>query len=133
MVQPGVHGDAGAPGDGRHARVCLITHPPEGAAAFARSLVERRLAACVNRVAVQSTYRWEAGEGAAAAEGGVEEDAEVLLVVKTSAERLDALAACLRDEHPYDVPELVALRPTEIAPSYLGWLLSSVDRAASDG
>ena len=57
------------------ARVCLVTHPVDGAQAFARRLVEERLAACVNVLPVTSVYRWE---------GAVQEDPESLLVIKTS-------------------------------------------------
>lgn len=90
----------------------LVTHPVEGAAAFARDLVEARLAACVNRVEVRSTYRWE---------GAVHDDPEVLLVVKTTAARLPALERFLEERHPYDVPECIALEPDSVAPAYLAW------------
>ena len=102
--------------DSETARLVLITHPADGARAFARALVERRLAACVNLLPVTSVYRWQ---------GTVEEEPEVLLVVKTGADRLAELEAALAD-HPYDVPELVALRPAHVEPAYLAWLLGEV-------
>ncbi len=96
-------------------RVVLITHPRTGARAFARGLVERSLAACVNVVPVSSVYRWC---------GAVEEAREVLLVVKTRAGEVRALERHLAREHPYDVPEFVALAPGHVERRYLAWLLA---------
>ena len=100
------------------ARVVLVTAPDvASASALARAIVERRLAACVNRIeGVTSVYRWKQA---------VEEASEVLLVIKTSAARLPELEAFLSREHPYEVHELVALEPAEVAPAYLAWLLDS--------
>ena len=98
------------------ARVVLITHPPAGAEAFARTLVERGFAACVNLVPVTSVYRWK---------DAVETDPEVLLLAKTCTARLEALERVLADEHPYDVPELVALEPAHVESSYLAWLMEA--------
>jgi periplasmic divalent cation tolerance protein len=95
------------------ARLVLITHPRRGARAFARRLVEERLAACVNRLPVESTYRWQ---------GALEEASEVLLVLKTTVPRLAALERFLAREHPYQVFESVALDPVRVAPRYLSWL-----------
>ena len=90
----------------------------EDAERIARALVERRLAACVNVVAgVVSFYRWK---------GAVEKEEERLLVIKTRAERLEALREALVELHPYEVPELVAL-PVEAGHApYLAWLDESV-------
>jgi periplasmic divalent cation tolerance protein len=96
------------------ARVVLITHPPEGVAEFVQGLVESGIAACVSSVAVRSVYRWQ---------GAVEDAEEVLLVAKTRVERLEDLERYLSDEHPYDVPELVALQPAHVGAGYLEWLL----------
>lgn len=95
--------------------VVLSTAPDEGtAAALARALVEEGLAACVNRVSgVRSTYRWQ---------GQIIDDAEWLLVAKTSAERLATLCARLEALHPYDVPEVIALPIEAGAERYLAWL-----------
>jgi len=84
----------------------------------ARALVERRLAACVNVVpGVVSTYRWK---------GEVERDDEHLLVVKTLADRVEALREALVTLHPYELPELVVL-PVEAGHApYLAWIRESV-------
>lgn len=96
-------------------QVVLATAPEaESAARIARVLVEERLAACVNLVpAVRSIYRWE---------GSVQEDDEVLLVVKTRAGRAAALADRIRALHPYALPEVLALEAGEGSAAYLDWV-----------
>jgi periplasmic divalent cation tolerance protein len=81
---------------------------------IARALVERGLAACVNVVpGLISTYRWK---------GAVQREGELLLVIKTRAERFEALREALLALHPYEVPELIAL-PIEAGHApYLAWL-----------
>jgi periplasmic divalent cation tolerance protein len=97
----------------------LNTCPDAACAAFiARTLVSEGLAACVNRVpGVMSTYRWQ---------GAVHDDAEVLLLIKTTAQRLEALRARLLELHPYDVPELIALPIERGHAAYLAWLREAV-------
>jgi periplasmic divalent cation tolerance protein len=99
------------------ARIVLITHPEEGAEAFARGLVEARLAACVNLLHAQSVYRWR---------GALHSDPEALLVVKTMAARLAELERHLAQHHPYDVPECVALEPAQVEERYQAWLSAEV-------
>jgi periplasmic divalent cation tolerance protein len=95
--------------------LCLSTCPDaETAARIARALVEERLAACVNWVSgVDSTYRWE---------GRVVDEAEVLLLIKTTRERFDALRGRLLELHPYAVPELIALDVIDGFGPYLDWV-----------
>ena len=104
--------------------VILVTHPVEGAEGFAHRLVEGGMAACVNLVPVRSVYRWE---------GQVQEDPEVLLVVKTTADRRDELEGWLATAHPYDVPEFVVLEPTHVEAKYLAWLGDATRRSPEDG
>ena len=86
----------------------------EDADRLARALVERRLAACVNVVpGVVSHYRWK---------GELQRDEERLLVIKTRAERIDALREALRELHPYELPELVAFEVSDGSEEYLKWL-----------
>jgi periplasmic divalent cation tolerance protein len=96
-------------------RVAFITAPElETASRIARALVEERLAACVNLLpGIRSVYRWE---------GTIEEDAEVLLVVKTRADRAGALVDRVIALHPYDVPEVVLLPAVGGSPTYLDWV-----------
>ena len=83
------------------------------AATIARALVERGLAACVNVVpGVRSFYRWQ---------GKIEDDAEHLLVIKTSDDKLAALDAALAELHSYDCPELVVLPIAGGSDAYLSW------------
>ena len=87
------------------------------AAALARTLVEERLAACVNVLpAMTSTYRWK---------GTVEQDREQQLLIKTAADRVDALATRLRQLHPYELPEFILLEGTASA-AYAEWVRESV-------
>jgi periplasmic divalent cation tolerance protein len=103
--------------------VVLVTHPREGAHELATRLVERRLAACVNLLAAASVYRWQ---------GEVESAEELLLVVKTTAGRIDALERALAELHPYDVPECVALEPAHVEARYLAWLRAESGPATGD-
>lgn len=96
------------------ARVLLTTAPPDGAQDLAHLLVEERLAACVNLVpGVRSVYRWK---------GAIQDDPETQLVIKTTADRLPALAERLATLHPYEVPELLVLAPEGGSSAWLDWL-----------
>jgi periplasmic divalent cation tolerance protein len=99
------------------ARIVLITVPDaQVGTRLGRSLVEERLAACVNLVpGVRSIYRWQ---------DAVQEDGEVLLVVKTSQQRCEALAARVEALHPYELPEVVVLPIEGGLDRYLAWILS---------
>lgn len=86
----------------------------EEAEKIARSLVENKLAACVNVLAgVRSFYRWR---------GNIEDATEWLLVIKSSRERFDALRTALEKLHSYEVPEVVAVPIVDGSRSYLQWL-----------
>jgi len=100
--------------------VVLVTAPGLAVGTeLARRLVEEGLAACVNLVpGVRSIYRWQ---------GAVQEDAEILLIAKTRAARVDALAARVRALHPYELPEVIAFAVAGGSEPYLDWV-----RAASE-
>jgi periplasmic divalent cation tolerance protein len=99
--------------------VLTTVGPAFDAAALARELVEQRLAACVNIIPrIESVYRWQ---------GRVETDAEQLLLIKTTRERLDALREALLARHPYDVPEFVVIEPEAMSDAYRAWLVASVE------
>lgn len=86
----------------------------ETAARIAQTLVGERLAACVQAVpGMLSTYRWQ---------GAVRTDAEVLLLIKTTRERLQALKARLPDLHPYETPELLAVEAIDGLAPYIAWV-----------
>jgi periplasmic divalent cation tolerance protein len=89
----------------------------ERARDLASALVEERLAACVQISGpIQSVYRWE---------GSVDSAPEWLLLMKTTATRFPALRDAIRARHPYDVPEIVAVRIEDGLPEYLSWIASS--------
>ena len=99
--------------------VATITAPSsEMAERIARRLVAERLAACVQLVEpIRSIYRWQ---------GAIEEDREVLLIVKTAEDRIHRIHEVLRELHPYEVPELVAVPVTAGSSTYLSWLADSL-------
>jgi len=99
--------------------VVLSTFPSsEKAAELARQLVDERLCACVNLVpAVRSIYRWQ---------GQVHDDAEVLAIVKTTTERVDALRERLIALHPYELPEAIVLPVAGGHAPYLAWVTGEV-------
>ncbi len=95
--------------------VIFITAPNEDeAVGIARSLVEARLAACVNIVRnVRSIYTWQ---------GKVEDDSEALMIVKTRRSLFNDLSEKVRELHSYEVPEIIALPIIEGSKEYLKWL-----------
>ena len=95
-------------------RLVLVTASSlDEARRIADALLETHLAACVNIVpGIESHYWWQ---------GKREQGSEVLLLVKTSAEQFEAVAAAVRAHHSYECPEIVALDPREMAPAYRAW------------
>ena len=99
--------------------IVFTTLPPDGdGGAFARSLVEDRLAACVNLLpAMESIYRWE---------GRVERETERQVIIKTTRERTAALWDRVRELHPYEVPEFVVVPIVDGNEAYLRWIGESI-------
>ena len=100
-------------------RVVLVTCPhAEAAATLARTLVEERLAACGNVLpGLRSIYRWE---------GEVLDEPEVLLLLKTTAARFEALHERVLALHPYQVPEVISLAVEAGHAPYLEWVAGGV-------
>jgi periplasmic divalent cation tolerance protein len=97
--------------------VVLVTCPPDKAQAIAGALVEERVAACVNVVpSLSSVYRWK---------GAVHNDAEALLLVKTSKDRFEALKQAVLRHHPYELPEVIAIQVDRGHAPYLEWVIES--------
>jgi periplasmic divalent cation tolerance protein len=96
--------------------VVLVSVPDaEAGRRLARTLLEERLVACANLVpGVTSLYRWE---------GEVQEDDEVLLVMKTGSGLVPQLSARIPELHPYELPEVLALGVTDGLPAYCRWVL----------
>ena len=99
--------------------VVFSTFPSgDKAAEVARVLVEEQLVACVNIVpAIRSIYRWQ---------GAVQEDAEVLAIIKTSRDQFDAMTNRLTKLHPYELPEVIAIPLATGYGPYLAWVVGSV-------
>lgn len=90
----------------------------DSAGRIAGALVEARLAACVNQLpGVSSTYRWA---------GKVCHDEEVLLLIKSVAERFAQIERRIIDLHPYELPEVIAVPITTGSAAYLDWVAGSV-------
>ena len=96
----------------------------EEAQRLARSLVEKRLAACVNVMpGVRSVYRWinEAGKSEAGEDAIVDEE-EILLLIKSSRALLEELKGEIERQHSYEVPEVIALPVVDGSERYLEWM-----------
>jgi periplasmic divalent cation tolerance protein len=95
-----------------------VTMPDSArASALARALIDEGLAACVNIVpGVKSVYRWD---------GRMQEDEEVLCLIKTRPSAFDRARARILQLHPYEVPEILAFAVADGSPAYLAWLRES--------
>ena len=100
--------------------IALNTCPDEEIAGkIAKLLVEHQLAACVNILpAIKSVYRWQ---------GKIEQDNEVLLIIKTHKDVFSRLEILIRDNHPYELPEIVAVPIDTGLKQYLNWMDESLD------
>jgi periplasmic divalent cation tolerance protein len=96
-----------------HVVMMTTTGGADAARRLATALVEERLAACVQMMDVRSIYRWD---------GAVRGDDEVLLLIKTRADRQEAAAARIAALHDYETPEIFAAPITFGAASYLAWM-----------
>jgi periplasmic divalent cation tolerance protein len=100
------------------------TDSSEEARKIAATLVERRLAGCVQVIGpISSTYRWE---------GGIETAQEWLCLIKTGAEAFAELEAAIREVHSYDVPEILAVPVVGGSAAYLRWLQEGLKSASRD-
>ncbi len=95
--------------------VVFVTAPRGKGEELARRILEERLAACVNIAPVKSLYWWQ---------GKIESDNEDLLVIKTSMLRLEELIKRVRELHPYEIPEILALPVVACLSDYCGWVRS---------
>lgn len=105
------------------ATLLVISKLPDESSArqLATKLLEQRLAACVNILApCTSVYRWQ---------GEIELTSEHPLLIKTTAERYPAVEACIRREHPYELPEIIAVHVARGLPAYLDWIAAETTPA----
>ncbi|QWD65043.1 divalent-cation tolerance protein CutA [Polynucleobacter sp. MWH-UH2A] len=99
----------------------VVTSLPdvEAAQSLARSLVEQKLAACIQLSnGIQSIYRWE---------GKICEESEVLLSAKTTVNQWTAISSFIQKNHPYDLPEILAFTPEQYSEQYGEWVNSEVN------
>ena len=99
--------------------VVFVTAPTlKEARSLTRTLVREKRVACVNIVPkIESTYWWK---------GKIETESEVLLIMKTSASKVQTLIRRVKQLHSYSVPEVIALPVVAGNPDYLAWLQASV-------
>lgn len=100
--------------------VVLVTAPRGRGVEIARRILERRLAACVNVLSAKSLYWWR---------GKIEEGDEDLLVIKTTEDAYGGLEEFMREIHPYEVPEIIALEVAGGLDRYLKWVKEEVKGA----
>ena len=100
-------------------QIVLCTVPDRDTAEqIAANLVTERLAACVNIVpGITSVYRWE---------NRIEKDAEYLLIIKTHSAVFDRLQDSIKRQHPYELPEVIAVPIKDGLPEYLDWISTSL-------
>jgi periplasmic divalent cation tolerance protein len=97
--------------------VFVMAGGEDEAAKIARSLVDERIAACVNIVGpVRSLYRWR---------GEIEDEKEYLLIIKSRAQLFPKLERRVKELHSYEVPEVVAVAMSRVSKPYLDWLVDS--------
>ncbi len=101
--------------------VVFVTCPDrEVGRKIAKSLVENKLAACVNVIdGLSSVYYWQ---------GKIEEDNEVLLIIKTREENYEKLEKFIKENHPYTVPEIIAMPVIKGSQDYLNWIDETLSR-----
>jgi periplasmic divalent cation tolerance protein len=106
----------------KNARIVFVMAGSENEAAkIARTLVEERLAACVNIIGpVRSIYRWR---------GAVEDEREYLLTVKTRARLFARVERRVKELHSYEVPEIVAIAIAAGSRRYIEWIFESTPAA----
>jgi len=98
--------------------VITTAETKEDAGRLAHLLVERELAACVQVLPqITSVYRWQ---------GRVEQAAETLLLIKTTRAAFPRLEAAIKENHPYQTPEIIALPVEAGSNDYLDWLAASI-------
>jgi periplasmic divalent cation tolerance protein len=100
----------------------LVTAPDvEVGRKLAAAVLNARVAACVNIVrGLESHYWWQ---------GKIDQSSEVLLLIKTTTAKLKALEKVVRENHPYDTPEFVAIPASLVAKNYLAWVCDTLRRA----
>lgn len=96
----------------------IITHLPDETSArtLASHLIQQGLAACVNiQAPCRSIYCWQ---------GAIEDVQEIPLLIKTTADRYAIIETSIREQHPYELPDIVAVPVSQGLPAYLAWIVA---------
>lgn len=96
-----------------HLVVLVTTESEAQARRIARRLLQNKLAACVNFMPISSMFLWQ---------GAIQEEEEVLMIIKTRTETFDALMSAVKAAHSYDVPEIIGLPVALGSRQYLKWI-----------
>lgn len=105
---------------GTNSIVYVTTPNDESAKKIAKGIIDKKLAACVNILPnILSIYEWD---------GKVNEDSEVLLMIKTTTSYVDQLSKFVRENHPYSVAEVISVKIDNGNPPYLDWVTKSVGK-----
>ena len=102
-------------------QIALCTAPDKSTAEkLAKMMVQEKLAACVNIVPnISSIYQWQ---------DQIEQEPEVLMIIKTESRLIADIGDLLEQEHPYEVPELISCNIEQASGSYLHWLAESLKK-----
>jgi periplasmic divalent cation tolerance protein len=96
--------------------IYITTRDEEEARKIGRSLIEERLAACVNIFPIRSIYRWK---------GEIQKEDEVAMLIKTKAELIDEIIKRAKELHSYEVPCIVSFSIEKGYEKFLGWIEKS--------
>ncbi len=100
--------------------IVISTFPDEeSSASVARDLINKKLCACVNLTKVRSLYSWN---------NRLEDQTEYLALFKSTTNTLRELKSNIKGAHPYDVPEIVEIRMSDVSKSYMSWLVESTNK-----
>lgn len=103
---------------GTNSIVYITTPNLDAAKQLSYKLVEGKYAACVNIIPqVTSIYKWE---------GKMNEDSELILMIKTTTDKVDDLSKFVRENHPYSVPEVISVKIENGNDDYLSWVTNSI-------
>lgn len=82
-------------------------------------IMEKRICACVNYTTVKSIYKWHSN---------LQQENEFLAFFKTTSDCVEKLKTEIKKNHPYDVPEIVVIKMSDVSPEYLNWMYENTHR-----